>query len=200
MTAVPKELDRRFREAATEAGLVDVSFDVADTQIGQLLLAVTERGLCRISFDPEPDRETETLARTFGVRVLRAPRQLDPVRRELDEYFEGRRRDFDLPLDLRGREGFSLDILERLAQVPYGEVTTYKSLAVEAGNPRAARAVGTIMNRNPIPIVLPCHRVVGSNGSLVGYGGGLERKRLLLDLEAGTPRLDIGLRVSLRLR
>jgi methylated-DNA-[protein]-cysteine S-methyltransferase len=191
MTAVPKALDRRFREAATEAGLVDVSFDVADTQIGPLLLAVTERGLCRISFDPEPDRETETLARTFGVRVLRAPRELDPVRRELDEYFEGRRRAFDLPLDLRGREGFSRDILERLSKVPYGEVTTYKSLAVEAGNPRAARAVGTIMNRNPIPIVLPCHRVVGSNGSLVGYGGGLERKRLLLDLEAGTPRLDI---------
>ena len=192
MTSVPETLDRRFREAATEAGLVDVSFDVADTQIGPLLLAVTERGLCRISFDPEPDRETETLARTFGVRVLRAPRELDPVRRELDEYFEGRRRDFDLPLDLRGREGFSRDILERLSKVPYGEVTTYKSLAVEAGNPRAARAVGTIMNRNPIPIVLPCHRVVGSNGSLVGYGGGLERKRLLLDLEAGTPRLDIG--------
>jgi methylated-DNA-[protein]-cysteine S-methyltransferase len=191
MTAVPKALDRRFREAATAAGLVDVSFDVADTQIGPLLLAVTERGLCRISFDPEPDRETETLARTFGVRVLRAPRDLDPVRRELDEYFEGRRRDFDLPLDLRGREGFSRDILERLANVPYGEVTTYKSLAVEAGNPRAARAVGTIMNRNPIPIVLPCHRVVGSNGSLVGYGGGLERKRQLLDLEAGTPKLDI---------
>jgi methylated-DNA-[protein]-cysteine S-methyltransferase len=191
MTAVPKALDQRFREAATQAGLVDVSFDVADTQIGPLLLAVTERGLCRISFDPEPDRETETLARTFGVRVLRAPRELDPVRRELDEYFEGRRRAFDLPLDLRGREGFSRDILERLAKVPYGEVTTYKSLAVEAGNPRAARAVGTIMNRNPIPIVLPCHRVVGSNGSLVGYGGGLERKRLLLDLEAGTPRLDI---------
>lgn len=191
MTAVPKALDRRFREAATEAGLVDVSFDVADTQIGPLLLAVTERGLCRISFDPEPDRETEALARTFGVRVLRAPRELDPVRRELDEYFEGRRRDFDLPLDLRGREGFSRDILKRLAKVPYGEVTTYKSLAVEAGNPRAARAVGTIMNRNPIPIVLPCHRVVGSNGSLVGYGGGLERKRQLLDLEAGTPRLDI---------
>ncbi len=191
MTSVPKTLDRRFRQAAAEAGLLDVSFDVADTPIGPLLLAVTERGLCRISFDPEPDRETETLARTFGVRVLRAPRQLDPVRRELDEYFEGNRRDFDLPLDLRGREGFSRDILERLAKVPYGEVTTYKSLAVEAGNPRAARAVGTIMNRNPIPIVLPCHRVVGSNGSLVGYGGGLERKRLLLDLEAGTPSLDI---------
>ena len=190
MTTVPTELDRRFREAAAESGLVDVSFDVAETPIGPLLLAVTERGLCRISFDPEPERETETLARTFGVRVLRAPREVDDVRRELDEYFEGRRREFDLALDLRGREGFSRLILERLAQVPYGEVTTYKSLAVEAGNPRAARAVGTIMNRNPIPIVLPCHRVVGSNGSLVGYGGGLERKRLLLDLEAGTPSLD----------
>jgi methylated-DNA-[protein]-cysteine S-methyltransferase len=192
MTSVPTALDSRFRQAAAEAGLVDVSFDVAETQIGPLLLAVTEQGLCRISFDPEPERETETLARTFGVRVLRAPREVDSVRRELDEYFEGRRRAFDLPLDLRGREGFSREILERLARVPYGEVTTYKTLAVEAGNPRAARAVGTIMNRNPIPIVLPCHRVVGSNGSLVGYGGGLERKRLLLDLEAGTPRLDIG--------
>ena len=192
MTTVPKALDRRFREAAVEAGLVDVSFDVADTPIGPLLLATTERGLCRISFDPEPEHETDSLARTFGVRVLRAPRRLDLVRKELEEYFEGSRRDFDLPLDLRGREGFSREILNRLAKVPYGEVTTYKTLAVEAGNPRAARAVGTIMNRNPIPIVLPCHRVVGSNGSLVGYGGGLERKRLLLDLEAGTPRLDIG--------
>jgi methylated-DNA-[protein]-cysteine S-methyltransferase len=191
MTSVPETLDRRFRQAAAEAGLLDVSFDVADTPIGPLLLAVTERGLCRISFDPEPERETESLARTFGVRVLRAPRQVDEVRRELDEYFEGRRRDFDLPLDLRGREGFSRVILEHLSQVPYGEVTTYKSLAVKAGNPRAARAVGTIMNRNPIPIVLPCHRVVGSNGSLVGYGGGLDRKRLLLDLESGTPALDI---------
>jgi methylated-DNA-[protein]-cysteine S-methyltransferase len=192
MTSIPKTLDARFREAAAGSGLLDVAFDVADTPVGPLFVAVTERGLCRISYDPEPDRETETIARTFGVRVLRAPREIDGVRRELDEYFEGRRRDFDLPLDLRGREGFSRLILDRLAEVPYGEVTTYKNLAVEAGNPRAARAVGTIMNRNPIPIVLPCHRVLGSNGSLVGYGGGLDRKRQLLDLEAGTPRLDIG--------
>jgi methylated-DNA-[protein]-cysteine S-methyltransferase len=192
MTSVPSALDRRFRQAAAEAGLLDVSFDVTETPIGTLLVAVTDRGLCRISFDPEPEREAELLARTFGVRVLRSPREVDEVRRELDEYFEGHRRHFDLPLDLRGREGFSRTILEYLAMVPYGEVTTYKSLAVKAGNPRAARAVGTIMNRNPIPIVLPCHRVVGSNGSLVGYGGGLERKRLLLDLEAGTPALDIG--------
>jgi methylated-DNA-[protein]-cysteine S-methyltransferase len=189
MTAVPKELDRRFRQAAADSGLVDVSFDVADTQIGRLLLAVTDRGLCRISYDPEPERETEELARTFGVRVLRAPKEVDLVRRELDEYLEGRRRDFDLPLDLRGRTGFAKDILERLARVPYGEVTTYGALAAQAGNPRAARAVGMIMNRNPIPIVLPCHRVVGSTGSLVGYGGGLDRKRLLLDLESGRSQL-----------
>ena len=191
MTAVPKTLDRRFRLAAAEAGLIDVSFDVAETPVGPLLLAVTERGLCRISYDPEPDRETETLARTFGVRVLRVPREVDRVRRELEEYFEGRRREFDLPLDLRGRTGFTREILGRLARVPYGAVTTYGSLAAEAGKPRAARAVGTIMNRNPIPIVLPCHRVVGSTGSLVGYGGGLERKRLLLDLESGRSDLTL---------
>jgi methylated-DNA-[protein]-cysteine S-methyltransferase len=189
MTVVPKTLDRRFREAAGDSGLVDVSFDIADTPIGPLLLAVTERGLARISYDPEPERETDELARTFGVRVLRAPRQVDLVRRELDEYFEGRRRAFDLPLDLRSRTGFSRDILERLARVPYGEVTTYGTLAKAAGKPQAARAVGTVMNRNPIPIVLPCHRVVGSTGSLVGYGGGLDRKRLLLDLEAGRSQL-----------
>jgi len=189
MTAVPKALDRRFREAAAESGLVDVSFDIADTPIGPLLLAVTERGLCRISYDPEPERETDELARLFGVRVLRSPRQVDPVRRELDEYFEGRRRDFDLTLDLRSRTGFSRDILERLARVPYGEVTTYGTLAKEAGKPQAARAVGTVMNGNPIPIVLPCHRVVGATGSLVGYGGGLDRKRLLLDLESGRSQL-----------
>jgi methylated-DNA-[protein]-cysteine S-methyltransferase len=191
MTTVPNALDRRFRLAAAESGLVDVSYDVADSPVGPLLLAVTELGLCRISFNPEPERDTEELARTFGVRVLRGPKEVDGVRRELEEYFEGRRRSFDLPLDLRGRTGFSREILDRLARVPYGEVTTYKSLAVEAGNPRAARAVGTIMNRNPIPIVLPCHRVVGSNGSLVGYGGGLDRKRQLLDLEAGRPALDL---------
>jgi methylated-DNA-[protein]-cysteine S-methyltransferase len=183
MTTVPTTLDSRFREAAAAAGLLDVSYDVADTPIGGLLVAVTGAGLCRISFDPEPDRETEHLARFFGTRVMRSPRSVDPVKRELDEYFEGRRRAFDLPVDLRGRSEFSQLVLEQLARVPYGEVTTYGSLAARSGRPRAARAVGTIMNRNPIPIVLPCHRVVGSTGSLVGYGGGLERKRHLLDLE-----------------
>jgi methylated-DNA-[protein]-cysteine S-methyltransferase len=183
MTTVPTILDRKFRDAAAAAGLLDVAYDVADTPVGPLLVAVTDQGLCRISFDPEPERETEQLARVFGSRVLRAPKRVDPVKRELDEYFEGRRRTFDLPVDLGARSEFSRLVLEQLAHVPYGEVTTYGSLAARSGRPRAARAVGTIMNRNPIPIVLPCHRVVGSTGSLVGYGGGLERKRQLLDLE-----------------
>jgi methylated-DNA-[protein]-cysteine S-methyltransferase len=183
MTAVPEALDQRFRDAAAATGLLDVSYDIADTPVGPLFVAVSELGLCRISYDPEPDRQVEELARTFGSRVLRAPRPLDPVKRELDEYFEGRRHEFDLPVDLRGRTDFSRLVLEQLARVPYGEVTTYGSLAARSGRTKAARAVGTIMNRNPIPIVLPCHRVVGSTGSLVGYGGGLERKRLLLDLE-----------------
>jgi methylated-DNA-[protein]-cysteine S-methyltransferase len=183
MTTIPTALDRRFRDAAAAEGLLDVSYDIAETPIGALLVAVTDRGLCRVSFDPEPERETEQLARSFGLRVLRAPRAVDPVKRELDEYFEGRRREFDLPVDLRGRSEFARTVLDQLARVPYGEVTTYGSLAARSGRPRAARAVGTIMNRNPIPIVLPCHRVVGSTGSLVGYGGGLDRKRRLLDLE-----------------
>jgi methylated-DNA-[protein]-cysteine S-methyltransferase len=183
MTSVPTSIDQRFRDAAAASGLLDVSYDVADTPVGPLLVAVTERGLCRISYDPEPEREAEQLARTFGIRILRVARPIDPVRRELEEYFEGHRREFDLQVDLRGRSEFSRIVLEQLARVPYGEVTTYGSLAARTGRPRAARAVGTIMNRNPIPIVLPCHRVVGSTGSLVGYGGGLERKRRLLDLE-----------------
>jgi O-6-methylguanine DNA methyltransferase len=115
--------------------------------------------------------------------VLRAPRALDETRRELDDYFAGKRTAFDLELDLRGVSGFSLDVLNELAKVPYGQTATYGELADRAGNPRAARAVGMVMNRNPIPIVLPCHRIVGSSGQLVGYGGGLERKELLLRLE-----------------
>jgi methylated-DNA-[protein]-cysteine S-methyltransferase len=182
---VPTKLDSCFRTAAHADGLVDVAYELADTPLGTLLLAKTEQGLCRIEYDPEPDRGVEMLARAFGRRVLRTPGALDDVRRQLDEYFEGGRRDFELDLDLRlARKPFSRRVLEQLARVPYGEVTTYGALANRAGAPRAARAVGTVMNRNPIPIVLPCHRVVGSTGSLVGYGGGLPRKEALLKLES----------------
>src|SRR6266850_260670 len=175
---VTPELDTRFREAALREGLVDVRYDIVDSPVGGLFVAATQRGLCRISY--WPDEMEEALAQTFGPRVLRSP--LDDVRRELDEYFEGTRREFDLPLDLRVAP-FHADVLAELARVPYGRTETYGSLAAKVGRPRAARAVGTVMNRNPIPIVLPCHRIVGANGSLTGYAGGLDVKLRLLQLE-----------------
>jgi methylated-DNA-[protein]-cysteine S-methyltransferase len=180
---VSEDLDRRFRERAAAEGLLDVAYDLVDTPLGALLVAVTDRGVCRIEFDPEPERDLEPLARDYGVRVLRAPKVVDESRRELTEYFEGSRTRFELPLDLRVAAEFRLRVMNELARVPYGSVTTYGALAAKAGRPAAARAVGTIMNRNPVPIVLPCHRVVGASGSLVGYGGGLERKEQLLRLE-----------------
>ena len=182
MTVSP-ELDARFREAAATEGLLDVAYDLVDTPVGQLLVAVTDRGLCEVSFDPEPEREVETLARNFGARVLRSPRPTDEARRQLAEYFAGERQRFDLPVDLRLAREFAGAVLKELARVPYGQLTTYGALAAKAGRPRAARAVGTIMNRNPVPIVLPCHRVIGASGSLTGYGGGLDNKERLLRLE-----------------
>lgn len=183
MTAVSPELDRRFRDAAARESLLDVAYDLVDSPIGTLLVAATDRGFCRIAYDAEPERELERLARTFGVRVLRSALPIDPARRELDEYFEGRRRRFELPVDVALLAEFNRRVLRELARVPYGQVVTYGELATRAARPRAARAVGTVMNRNPLPIVLPCHRVVGANGKLVGYAGGLERKEALLRLE-----------------
>lgn len=181
--SIPADLDRRFRDAAVRAELLDAGFDLVESPVGPLFVAATDRGLVRIAFDPVPGDLVERLAAAVGPRVLRAPRRVDPVRRELDEYFEGRRHGFDLSVDLRGLTPFSERVLGELALVPFGETATYAQLAARAGNPKAARAVGTIMNRNPVPIVLPCHRVVGADGSLVGYGGGLERKETLLRLE-----------------
>lgn len=182
MTVSP-DLDRRFREAATTLGLVDVGFDIVDSPVGDLLVAASDRGVASIWFDPDPADDLERLARIGGPRVLRSPRSVDDARRELDEYFAGKRRSFDLPLDLRALPPFTVEVLDALARVPYGETTTYGALAQKVGHPRAARAVGTVMNRNRIPIVLPCHRVVGSSGSLTGYAGGLDRKITLLELE-----------------
>jgi methylated-DNA-[protein]-cysteine S-methyltransferase len=182
MTVSP-DLDRRFREAAADAGLLDVAYDTTESPVGELLVATTERGVCAVWF--EPDRELERLALLYGPRVLRVPRRLEPVRRQLGEYFDGRRREFELRHDLSAVSGFQRLVLEELARVPFGEVTTYGALAARIGRPGAARAVGGALNRNPIAIVLPCHRVVGSGGRLVGYAGGLHRKRTLLDLESG---------------
>jgi methylated-DNA-[protein]-cysteine S-methyltransferase len=180
VTAVSPQLDKQFRDAAAREQLLDVAYDLVETPIGTLLVAVTERGLARISYDADPEAELERLARAYGVRVLRSAAPIDPARRELDEYFDGRRRSFDLPLDLVQLAEFNRRVLRELARVPFGEVVTYGELAARAARPRAARAVGTVMNRNPLPIVLPCHRVIGASGKLVGYAGGLERKESLL--------------------
>jgi methylated-DNA-[protein]-cysteine S-methyltransferase len=178
---VTPDLDKRFREAALSERLVDVRYDVVASPIGDLHVAATERGLCRISF--WGDGWEDELARQFGVRVLRSP--LDTFRRELDEYFDGKRRTFDVSIDLRVAP-FHESVLRELARVPYGSTETYGALARKVGRPTAARAVGTVMNRNPIPIVLPCHRIVGANGALTGYAGGLDVKRRLLQMEGAT--------------
>jgi methylated-DNA-[protein]-cysteine S-methyltransferase len=181
MSNVPTDVDRRFRELAAAAGLLDVAYDLTDSPVGELLVAATDHGVCRISY--EPDATVDDLASSLGARILRVPGRLDPVRRQLDEYFQGRRRTFELETDLRPLPNFHRLVLDELARVPYGDVTTYGKLAGRIGRPRAARAVGGALNRNPVAIVLPCHRVVGASGSLVGYAGGLDRKRALLELE-----------------
>ena len=184
MTVTP-DLDRRFRDAAAAEGLLDVGFDVLDSPIGPLLVAATNRGLARIFFDAEPELHLERLAQAYGPRVLRSAGSVDSAHRQLDEYFSGSRSSFELDVDLRGSAPFAQHVLDELARVPYGQTTTYGTLAAKVGSPRGARAVGMVMNRNPIPIVLPCHRVVGSDGSLTGFGGGLGVKRALLDHETG---------------
>jgi methylated-DNA-[protein]-cysteine S-methyltransferase len=181
--SVSAGLDARFREAASSAGLLDVGYDVVESAIGPLFLAATDRGLCRVAFQPEPDEYLDRLAHAFGARVLRSRSSVDHARRQLDEYFAGTRRGFELDTDLRGAAPFAQRVLGELSRVPFGQTTTYGALAQRVDAPRAARAVGTVMNRNPIAIVLPCHRVVGSNGSLTGYAGGLELKERLLRLE-----------------
>ncbi len=182
----PTDLDRRFRDAAARSGLLDAAYDTVESPIGDLLVAVTDRGLLSISFDPDPAALLDRIADTTGRGVLRSPRAIDAARGELDEYFDHRRRSFDLTVDLRGTTDFTERVLAELARVPYGQTATYGELAARAGRPRAARAVGMVMNRNPIPIVLPCHRIVGASGDLVGYAGGLGRKVELLRLEGVT--------------
>jgi methylated-DNA-[protein]-cysteine S-methyltransferase len=177
--------------AAAAAGLLDVAYATLDSPVGKLLLARTPRGLVRISyveFDGE-DAVLEALAAKVSPRVIAAPRTLDPVRFELDEYFAGRRREFELALDWQLVRGFGRRVLEATAQVPYGSVSTYKRVAGEAGNERASRAAGNALGSNPMPIVVPCHRILHSTGGLGGYTGGLERKRLLLALERGQTTL-----------
>lgn len=183
---VVARLGARLAGAAEAAGLLDVAYRTVDTPVGALLLAATPAGLVRVAFPGEDhDRVLADLAAKVSPRVLHAPGRLDPATRQLQEYFDRRRRRFELPLDLQLARGFRRDVLGRLADIAYGTTASYATLAAATGSPRAVRAVGTACATNPLPVVLPCHRVVRSDGTLGGYLGGLEAKRTLLDLEAG---------------
>ncbi len=172
-------------EAAAAAGLLDVAYATTDSPLGTLLLATTPRGLVRLAYvDYEDEDEVlEQLATDVSPRVLRVARRLDDPRRELDQYFAGRRHEFDLPLDWQLSRGFGRRVLEATARIPFGSTATYKQVATEAGNARAYRAAGNALGSNPIPIVVPCHRILHSGGGLGGYTGGLDRKRVLLTVE-----------------
>ena len=179
-----EELGRR----ALDARLADVAYGSMDSPVGDLLVAVTDRGLVRVAFADElSDEVLEELAARVSPRVLRLPARTDAARRELEQYFAGERQRFDLPLDWSLVRGFAQGVLRATARVPFGEVTTYRQMAEAAGSPRASRAAGNALGSNPIPIVVPCHRVLHSGGGLGGYAGGLDRKRYLLSLEGSLP-------------
>jgi methylated-DNA-[protein]-cysteine S-methyltransferase len=175
---------RLFAETAAARGLVDVSYGHADSPFGTLLLAASSAGLLRLAF-PEEDADgvLQRLAARVSPRIVEAPARLERVRRELDEYFAGRRRSFDLTLDWSLVGPFGRRVLGAATQIPYGGVRTYAQVAAEAGSPRGSRAAGNALGANPIPIVVPCHRVLRGSGALGGYAGGLERKSYLLELE-----------------
>ena len=178
-------LHRQLEEAAEREGLLDVAYRTVDSPVGQLLLAATPRGLVRIAYDTEDhDRVLETLAGRLSPRVLRAPKRLDAAAWELEEYFGGRRRAFGLPLDLSLSRGFRLLVQQNLPSIGYGQTRSYRQIAELVGNPKAVRAVGSACATNPLPVVLPCHRVLRSDGTPGGYVGGPDAKLTLLNLEA----------------
>jgi methylated-DNA-[protein]-cysteine S-methyltransferase len=179
------DLHAALARRAQEEGLLDVAYRTLDSPVGRLLLAATPEGLVRIAFETEDvDTVLTELATHVSPRVLLAPERLDVVASELDEYFRGGRHAFDVPVDLRLARGFRRAVLERLTQVPYARTVSYAELAARAGSPRAVRAVGTACALNPVPLVVPCHRVVRSDGAPGAYRGGAEVKRRLLAMEA----------------
>lgn len=183
--AILVDLHRRLAAAAHDQGLLDVAYRTIDSPLGSLLLAATRVGVIRIAFAVQGhERALDELAQRVGPRILADTRALDGAARELDEYFAGRRRAFDLPLDHRLTSGFRADVLAQLPRIGYGETASYADVARAAGHPRAVRAVGSACGANPLPIVVPCHRVVRSDGTTGGYAGGAEAKRVLLTLES----------------
>jgi methylated-DNA-[protein]-cysteine S-methyltransferase len=179
-------LRARLAAAAEHENLLDIAYRTLDTPVGTLLLAATEQGLVRVAYaNQNHDAVLQDLADRISPRVLRAPARLDPAATELDEYFAGHRSHFDLSLDWRLTRGFHATVLRRLATgLPFGHTASYRAVAQLAGNPKAVRAVGGACATNPLPVVVPCHRVVRSDGSLSGYIGGPDAKRILLTLEA----------------
>jgi methylated-DNA-[protein]-cysteine S-methyltransferase len=188
LSTVDAEVDRRLHQrlvdAANAAGLLDVAYRTVDTPVGTLLLAATQKGLVRVAYaSQDHDRVLEHLARDVSPRVLRAPARLDAVAREIEEYFAGRRRTFDVPLDLRLAHGFRRTVLSHLPEIGYGTTASYAAVAKASGHPKAVRAVGSACANNPLPLVVPCHRVVRSDGTIGQYVGGVEAKETLLTLE-----------------
>lgn len=180
---------RQLAEAAERRGLLDVAWTRLDSPLGTLLAAATPAGLCALWYEESQEgSRTEQflalLAQRISLRILEAPHRLDPVRRELDEYFAGRRQSFGVPLDWTLTNGFTQRVLRVAAQIPYGAVRTYREVAADAGHPKASRAAGNALGANPLPIVVPCHRVVRSGGGLGGYTTGVHKKAFLLDLES----------------
>ncbi|GHG42497.1 methylated-DNA--protein-cysteine methyltransferase [Sinomonas cellulolyticus] len=177
-------LRRSLAAKANREGLLDVAYCVVDSPVGRLLIAATERGLVRVAFEREGHEAVlQSLAQKLSPRILEAPARLGSAAREIEEYFGGKRTSFDLPLDLSLSAGFRRTVLAHLGRIPFGGTESYTEVARAVGNPRAVRAVGTACATNPLPVVVPCHRVLRSDGSLGGYIGGLEAKNALLVLE-----------------
>ena len=181
-------LHRRLADRAEADGLLDVAYRTVDSPIGLLLVAVTPAGLVRVAFDREDhDAVLRSLAAAVSPRILRSNLRTDAVARELDEYFDGKRRTFDVAVDLRLVHGFRHTVIHHLSDIPYGATVSYATVAAAAGNAKAVRAVGSACSHNPVPVVVPCHRVVRSDGTIGQYLGGTEAKVALLTLEAGGP-------------
>lgn len=177
-------LHERHKAGATAERPPDIAYRTIDSPVGKMLIASTVDGILRVAFDSENhERVLEDLAKRVSSRILRAPKQLDDAASQLEEYFSGRRRSFELPLDWRLASGFRRTVLRHLAMIGYGDTESYTEVAAAAGSQRAVRAVGTACATNPLPIIIPCHRVLRSDGSLGGYLGGLAAKRTLLSLE-----------------
>jgi methylated-DNA-[protein]-cysteine S-methyltransferase len=171
-----------FRRRAAEEGLLDVAYGELDSPLGPLTAFVTPRGLVRLAYD-QADAELPEVAARLSPRIVESPERTDDVRRELDEYFAGRRQGFDLAIDWALVRGFAGAVLQATARIPFGSVSSYREIATDAGSPNAYRAAGNALGSNTVPLVVPCHRVLHSGGGLGGYTGGLERKRFLLHLE-----------------